>query len=507
MSSHTILSFNWGADYYAHSASSRLWRRYHDSVRKLVRVVDDVQWNFSQHPQRAINLYRELAERFRNRLAVFLSINTPQNILFTTGTFDGLLLLQAALAGEKVHYLTTNREIPETYQLLVTPDTKRRAVPSCTVVNIQLPEADYPKAIEEKVAETVRNLARRLPQNTILVVYFSWITYDHGILLPLPSLADVVKKEWVQIQCSRFDDYRKKVDNRDPLALPSSLSRIWVVADLSHVVGNVGITELLRIDQEGQRNCRSLDDTGIDVALGDAHKWLQGPSQSGFMWVRHRQDLLRIASKVPNAFAMSRALEEFFRLKLFSKSSVVLSNIVGAACALARFKVAMKHIEWGQRARKLAKFLNTFLREKEIGEYLVVAQSVLPSTKGQSADGLWERMSNIVSIVPTHPPGPSGETVYRRGTELLRSLRSFLEKDCKCAVAYFHREPWLSWLYDTPVTDELLFKGHNAPLKSRAVEGWENIFQRPFLRFCWSDALNDVSDLEELSTRLKRWTP
>ena len=290
-------------------------------VYEIVMFLHALQWGFTGYPE-GEQIFRGIMESARDSVSQYIGGIRPERVIFTTGVFDGLQYIIQALGGPgSIASIVSDREISGTCRLLgglskrVKNKVRDCSEPENTFLDsrisgitevVEIHPSDTFKEIEDRFANALlRTIKKDNPKHVL--VYISWITFDEGLHIPVSRIARRLKKVW-----------HEQVTTKKT----RSTRRLIVVADMSHVIGNIRPLDIVSFEQTGHfpenslpialNNINEIKEIqkelaglySIDVLLGDFHKWFQGPNLSGFIVINDIDLLIKTSMIIPNLFAL-----------------------------------------------------------------------------------------------------------------------------------------------------------------------------------------------------------
>ncbi|MCR4440066.1 MAG: aminotransferase class V-fold PLP-dependent enzyme [bacterium] len=232
---------------------------------------------YEDDPKASMRALRLAVNNSRARLAEFVGCPDPAHLLFSTGS-------EAALK----EVLFAHQIIPWGSRILVT-DCEFYGIYS----KIAPPRyhADVaPVAAKTKAQEIVDELLTRLRPDTKLVLV-SHVCYNTGVALPVAEICRQLK---------------------------AAQPEVFVLVDGAQAVGHIAV---------------GVAALGCDFYAGDAHKWLVGPDQTGFLYVRSAAHLAIIARDASSPFAVHPRLNH----DKGSRSGAVATSLAALGDSLEPF--------------------------------------------------------------------------------------------------------------------------------------------------------------------------
>ncbi len=223
-----------------------------ERIRKDVPLIEDRyrdwQHRYEDDPKGSIRTLRAAIEGSRASLAELLGCANPRHIVFTTGSEESLknVLFCHQLIPYGSRLLATDCEFFGIYRKIAAPRYQTDIARIWSKRNKN-----------EIVSEIVHSVC---DETRLLLV--SHVCYNSGVVLPIRDICAEVKK-------------------KNP--------KVRVLVDGAQAVGQIPV---------------SVDELGCDFYAGDAHKWLVGPDQTGFLYVRENEHLEIIAKDICSAFAV-----------------------------------------------------------------------------------------------------------------------------------------------------------------------------------------------------------
>ncbi len=209
---------------------------------------------YEDDPKACMRALRLAVANSRTRLCQLIGCPDPVHLLFSTGSEaalkDVLFAHQIVPWGSRI--LATDCEFYGIYSKIAPPRYYADVVPI----------ADKQKS-QEVVAEILAHLH---PETRLVLI--SHVCYNTGVALPIVEIIRQVKA-----------------------AQPQTL----VLVDGAQAVGHIPV---------------DVAELGCDFYAGDAHKWLAGPDQTGFLYVRSMEHLQTIARDASSPFAVHPSLNK-----------------------------------------------------------------------------------------------------------------------------------------------------------------------------------------------------
>jgi len=209
---------------------------------------------YEDDPKACMRALRLAVSNSRTRIAQLIGCPDPVHILFSTGSEASLkeVLFAHQIVPWGARILVTDCEFYGIYSKIAPPRYHADVAPI----------AD--KTTSTEVIEQI--LAYLRPETKLLLI--SHVCYNTGVLLPVAEISHRVKA-----------------------AQPHTL----VLVDGAQAVGHVPV---------------DVAELGCDFYAGDAHKWLAGPDQTGFLYVRSGDHLRMIARDASSPFAVHPSLNK-----------------------------------------------------------------------------------------------------------------------------------------------------------------------------------------------------
>lgn len=209
---------------------------------------------YEDDPKACMRALRLAVATSRTRLCQLIGCPDPVHLLFSTGSEaalkDALFAHQIVPWGSRI--LVTDCEFYGIYSKVAPPRYYADVVPI----------ADKRKS-QEVVAQVLAHLG---PETKLLLI--SHVCYNTGVALPIAEIVRHVKA-----------------------AQPHTV----VLVDGAQAVGHLPV---------------DVAELGCDFYAGDAHKWLAGPDQTGFLYVRSKEHLQAIAKDASSPFSVHPSLNK-----------------------------------------------------------------------------------------------------------------------------------------------------------------------------------------------------
>ncbi|MDZ7378202.1 MAG: aminotransferase class V-fold PLP-dependent enzyme [candidate division KSB1 bacterium] len=209
---------------------------------------------YEDDPKACMRALRLAVAQSRNSLSAFIGCPDPAHVVFTTGSEAALkdVLFAHQIVPYGARILVTDCEFYGIYSKVAPPRY----------------HADVARVAEKTTSQgIIDEIIGRVHEDTRLLL-LSHVCYNTGVALPI---ADI---------CARVKAGRPDV---------------LVLVDGAQAVGHVPV---------------AVQELGCDFYAGDAHKWLVGPDQTGFLYVRAPEHLQIIARDASSPFAVHPRLNQ-----------------------------------------------------------------------------------------------------------------------------------------------------------------------------------------------------
>ena len=248
-----------------------------------------IQRNFTEDPEASWKILRDAVEKTRERIARLVNSPKSRRIIHTTGTMDGIMQVMMGFLSHADQVVTTDSEFSTLYNLLTTSCSSEPGNSD----DSRIYDVRIAKIREiEVVDEIVERIADLVTLDTKMLIV-SHVSQSTGVLLPIKEIIAEVKR-------------------KNPMVL--------VLVDGAQAVGHVGVDVC-------QSDC--------DFYSADFHKWVQGPNNTGFLYVRdpgHAQALSRFCFN-PMKYAPEFDMEN----KVCSKSGLIVCSTAVVGHLLKKF--------------------------------------------------------------------------------------------------------------------------------------------------------------------------
>ena len=222
--------------------------RIREDVVKLENKFRSIQHSYEDDPKGSMNTLRTAVELSRSKLALLLNVPHSDHIIFTTGSEESLktVFFAHAIVPWDSQVVATDCEFYGVYSKILPPRYQPR------IANIW--SAQSKSEIIDTVSAEITPLTRLL--------LLSHVCYNSGMCLPIREITE---------KCKSIN--------------PSLL----VLVDGAQAVGQVPV---------------DVNELGCDFYAGDGHKWLLGPDQTGFLYVRKPDHMKTIARDLSSIFSV-----------------------------------------------------------------------------------------------------------------------------------------------------------------------------------------------------------
>lgn len=351
-----------------------------ERIRKDVVEAENkfrsLQQSYEDDPKGCMNSLRVAVELARSKLSLLLNSSHSNHIIFTTGSEESLktIFFAHALVPWGSQVVATDCEFYGVYSKIMPP-------------RYQLRVAEIWSAGSKP--EIVNSIAAQVTTATRLLL-LSHVCYNSGLRLPV-----------------------REIINRCKAINPSLL----VLVDGAQAVGQVSV---------------NVSQLGCDFYAGDAHKWLLGPDQAGFLYVRDANHLQTLARDLSSIFSVCPEL----------------NHDKGSRSGAVAFELAA-----------LSETIDAFLENDYLSE--ICRHGALLAERFR--DGVIKHLTGSFAVAPQIPQELKTNIVC---------LKSMIKSDPMAHIDNVH--------------DELLQRGiHCAAIKCLPKEFENSIRIPPLLRFCF----------------------
>ncbi|MBC7187348.1 MAG: aminotransferase class V-fold PLP-dependent enzyme [Calditrichaeota bacterium] len=292
---------------------------------------------YEDDPKASMRALRLAVSNSRARLAQFIGCPDPVHLLFSTGSEGALkeVLFAHQIVPWGSRILVTDCEFYGIYSKIAPPRYRADVAPI---------------AGKTKAQEIVNELVARLCPDTKLVL-ISHVCYNTGVALPVAEICRQVK---------------------------AAQPQVLVLVDGAQAVGHIPV---------------DVAALGCDFYAGDAHKWLAGPDQTGFLYVRSATHLAIIARDLSSPFAVHPSLNH----DKGSRSGVVAISLAALGDSLEPFmdkEVFLRGhayaLELAEKfrarcARELSDFLRVYPHPECEGRTAIVSLVLQQAAAGRQA--------------------------------------------------------------------------------------------------------------------------
>lgn len=356
-----------------------------------------IQRNFTENPEKNWDILRGAVETTREYTAQLINAPQPCAIIHTIGTVSGIWRVMKAFSPDKAknilspgdQIVTTDSEFSTLYNLLVD---------FYDVKIVQIRGLETADEIVERIVGLVTSDTR--------MIIISHVLQNTGLLLPMEEIIREAKK-------------------KNPMIL--------VLVDGSQAIGQVSV------------DVRQLD---CDFYAADFHKWIQGPNNTGFIYIKSRKHLDILSRFCFNPLDCSPELD--MEKRVCSKSGLIAFSTAAAGSVLKEFLTP--------RAQKVLTGHNNTLSSMF---------SAMVDTYGPLAEKL---------ISPRAPDLMTGIVSFKFGNPENERLQKQLR-------------------------DKGIDASAQSPLVDASIE--RDVKPVPFLRFSYSDLWNEQEDIEIVFEVLK----
>jgi len=322
-----------------------------ERIRGDVIAIEDRfrkwQHQYEDDPKGCLLTLREAISRSRRIISKILNCRNQEHILFTTGSEESLKSV-----------LFSHQIIPYGSRILAT---------DCEFFGIynKISKPRYRTDIAQIWAKTSKNdiikeiVDNIFPDTKLLLI--SHVCYNSGIALPIEEIC-------------------QKVKTKNPAT--------FVLVDGAQAVGQIPV---------------DLETLGCDFYAGDGHKWLVGPDQTGFLYIRSAEHLKTIAKDMCSAMAVHPNLNH----NKGSRSGAIAFELAALGEALLPFATDNHLLTMQQHNRTLAAIFRNLIEEK-LSPYF----SITPQID-------FDNPTSTVSITLTNPEN-STETLAHIHDDLLK---------------------------------------------------------------------------------------
>ena len=271
-----------------------------------------LQKNFSRNPFKNEERFWDIFENARAQISQLVHSRSVGHIVLTQGTMAGLVYILDSLTRDSCRQLkpgdtvlATDCEIPQLYGQLY------------PVFGLQI--AKIGRCSGKQVRNRLVN-ALEGSNRPVKAVFLSHVLYRNGTKLPLQAIVAAIRE-----------------------MSPDTI----VVIDGAQAVGHVNV---------------NVSQVGADFYVGDFHKWIQGPNNTGFIHCRSKARLEMLAKHATHPMAFPRTLGLGIEIDLCSKCGPLLPATAAIPSALKGFLAG----EFITDSFDLAEYLESKIVESKI---------------------------------------------------------------------------------------------------------------------------------------------